>query len=191
MIMAFGITMPGVPFLYYGNEIGMRQLYGKPPDRGRLLSALGRTDAHAVDRGRRTWASRPRMRRSSICRSTTAADAPNVEAQQADPASLLNRVRKLIAPQAPGAGTLPATRTSSPSTPRPTPIPSSTRAATGKDLLLAIFNPAARPEIAEVTLPTPFKKLVLAAGRETKNTKTGQTLKIEVPGVTWALYRVQ
>jgi len=26
MIMAFGLTMPGVPFIYYGNEIGMRQL---------------------------------------------------------------------------------------------------------------------------------------------------------------------
>ncbi|MBQ1825929.1 MAG: hypothetical protein II113_04865, partial [Firmicutes bacterium] len=26
IIYAFGFTMPGVPFLYYGNEIGMRQL---------------------------------------------------------------------------------------------------------------------------------------------------------------------
>ena len=30
MIIAFSIAMPGIPFIFYGNEIGMRQLYGNP-----------------------------------------------------------------------------------------------------------------------------------------------------------------
>ena len=34
MIMAWGMTMPGVPFLYYGNEIGMRQLENLPQIEG-------------------------------------------------------------------------------------------------------------------------------------------------------------
>ncbi|MEJ2306524.1 MAG: alpha-amylase family glycosyl hydrolase [candidate division WOR-3 bacterium] len=43
IIFAFSLTMPGVPFIFYGNEIGMRQLYGLPyvegayKPRGRLI----------------------------------------------------------------------------------------------------------------------------------------------------------
>ena len=93
-------------------------------------------------------------------------------AAEADPASLLNRVKKLIAlkhqePALSGhADFLPLYA-------KANTYPLVYTRGTGKDLLLAIFNPAARPEIAEVMLPTPFKKLVLAAGRETKNTEDG------------------
>ncbi|MBN1377835.1 MAG: hypothetical protein JXA04_01215, partial [Gammaproteobacteria bacterium] len=30
IIYAFSLTMPGIPFIFYGNEIGMKQLYGLP-----------------------------------------------------------------------------------------------------------------------------------------------------------------
>jgi len=189
MIMAFGVTMPGVPFIYYGNEIGMRQLYGKPQIEGAYYPRSGaRTPMQ--------WTPGPNRGFSTADASKLylpvddAADAPNVETQQADPGSLLNRVRKLIAlkHQEPA---LSGHADFQPLYAKANAYPFVYTRGTGKDLLLAIFNPAARPEVAEVSLPAPFKKLVLLAGRETKNTKTGQALKIEVPSQTWALYRVQ
>ena len=189
MIMAFGVTMPGVPFIYYGNEIGMRQLYGKPQIEGAYYPRSGaRTPMQ--------WTPGPNRGFSTADASKLylpvddAADAPNVETQQADPGSLLNRVRKLIAlkHQEPA---LSGHADFQPLYAKANAYPFVYTRGTGKDLLLAIFNPAARPEVAEVSLPAPFKKLVLLAGRETKNTKTGQAVKIEVPEVTWALYRVK
>ena len=41
MIMAFGLTMPGVPFIYYGNEIGMRQLNDLPQIEGAYTPRAG------------------------------------------------------------------------------------------------------------------------------------------------------
>ena len=41
LIMAFGMTMPGIPFIYYGNEIGMRQLYDMPQIEGAYKPRAG------------------------------------------------------------------------------------------------------------------------------------------------------
>ena len=91
---AFIFTMPGVPFLYYGDEIGMRYIEG-------LVSKEGGYD--------RTGSRTPmQWTRGSNCGFSDApadklyipvdsgADAPTVEAQARDPQSLLNTVIKLI-----------------------------------------------------------------------------------------------
>lgn len=97
IIYAFGFTMPGVPFLYYGNEIGMRQL---PKDWPQVEGA------YQPRNGARTpmqWSGGKNLGFSDGAPSDLylpvdpSADAPNVAAQEKDPRSLLNKTRQLIA----------------------------------------------------------------------------------------------
>ncbi|MDR2742550.1 MAG: hypothetical protein LBB98_10405 [Treponema sp.] len=90
---AFIFTMPGVPFLYYGDEIGMRYL--------NLLSKEG--GYHRT--GSRTPMQWTNGRNKGFSSARTdelylpvdpAPDAPTVEAQEKDPASLLNTVKSLL-----------------------------------------------------------------------------------------------
>jgi len=41
VIFAFMLTMPGTPFIYYGDEIGMKQLYGLPYTEGSYMGRAG------------------------------------------------------------------------------------------------------------------------------------------------------
>jgi hypothetical protein len=52
-----------------------------------------------------------------------------------------------------------------------------------------IFNPAASAASAEFSFPAEYHKLKLLAGKEIQTTNDGQTLKIEVPGQTYAIYQ--
>ena len=49
LIMVFGMTMPGVPFLYYGNEIGMRQPVSYASNRRSVSASCRCTHAYAMD----------------------------------------------------------------------------------------------------------------------------------------------
>ncbi|MFA5203577.1 MAG: alpha-amylase family glycosyl hydrolase [Lentisphaeria bacterium] len=92
--LAFLFTMPGVPTLYYGDEIGMKYLSGLTSKEG----GFGRT-------GSRTPMQWGRGRNAGF---STAAPGklylpidpdpgrPTVEAQEQDPGSLLNHVRTLL-----------------------------------------------------------------------------------------------
>lgn len=91
---AFLFTMPGVPFLYYGDEIGMRYLELKTKEGGYF-----RTGARTPMQ----WNSGKNLGFSEGCKDSLylpvdeAGDAPTVEAQEADKNSLLNTVRDLLA----------------------------------------------------------------------------------------------
>ena len=95
VIFAFALTMPGTPFVYYGDEIGMRQLDGLPKTEGSYGGRAG-------DRTPMQWtaglnkgfsvAGPERLHRAV----DPAPDAPNVAAQAEDPASLLNKVKALV-----------------------------------------------------------------------------------------------
>jgi maltose alpha-D-glucosyltransferase/alpha-amylase len=90
---AFIFTMPGVPFLYYGDEIGMRYLnllskeggYHRTGSRTPMQWTSGRNRGFSTAEGDRLYLP-----------VDSAADAPTVEAQEGDPASLLNTVKALI-----------------------------------------------------------------------------------------------
>ena len=97
IIYAFGLTMPGVPFLYYGNEIGMKQLPNNWPQV---------EGAYQPRNGARTpmqWTTGKNLGFSSGEASNLylpvdpAPDAPNVATQEKNPQSLLNKTRRLIA----------------------------------------------------------------------------------------------
>ncbi len=91
---AFLFTMPGVPFLYYGDEIGMRYL-DLPTKEGGYFRTGSRTPMQ--------WSSGKNLGFSTGCQDAlylpvdSGADAPTVAAQEEDPDSLLHTVRELLA----------------------------------------------------------------------------------------------
>ncbi len=90
---AFLFTMPGVPFLYYGDEIGMRYL-DIPTKEGGYYRTGARTPMQ--------WDSSKNLGFSTGCSDSLylpvdpAPDAPTVAAQEEDPSSLLNTVKALL-----------------------------------------------------------------------------------------------
>ena len=90
---AFIFTMPGVPFLYYGDEIGMRYM-DLPTFEGGYFRTGSRTPMQ--------WDNSKNLGFSAGCKDSLylpvdpAADAPTVSAQENDPDSLLNTVRAIL-----------------------------------------------------------------------------------------------
>ena len=91
---AFLFTMPGVPFLYYGDEIGMRYLK-LPSKEGGYTRTGTRTPMQ--------WSSEKNMGFSDApagqlyLPQDPSGDAPNVQAQAGDAGSMLEHVRSLLA----------------------------------------------------------------------------------------------
>ena len=94
LFFAFQMTMPGAPFIYYGDEIGMGYRW-LPSKEGGYQRTGSRTPMQ--------WSSEKNLGFSDGDEALLylpvdpAADAPTVQAQEADPASMLNYVRGLIA----------------------------------------------------------------------------------------------
>ena len=133
--------MPGVPFLYYGDEIGMRQLPDVIPTR---------EGCYPPRSGARTpmqWSAEPNAGFSTAPATQlwspvdSASNAPNVAAQEKDSASLLQRIRQLIAVRR----REPALRASAAFTPvfaEPNTYPLIFARGEGADMALVLFNPA-------------------------------------------------
>jgi maltose alpha-D-glucosyltransferase/alpha-amylase len=109
VVFAFLLTWPGVPFVYYGDEIGMRYVPRLPSKEG----GYGRTGSRTPMQ----WDNGPNAGFSPAGESQLylpldpRRDHPTVQKQAGDPGSLLNHVRTLIAlrkssPALQAAGTL-------------------------------------------------------------------------------------
>lgn len=94
LLYAFLLTMPGAPFIYYGDEIGMRYRW-LPTKEGGYHRTGSRTPMQ--------WNSEKNLGFSEgraedlYLPVDPAEDAPNVAAQEADPNSMLNHVRTILA----------------------------------------------------------------------------------------------
>ena len=87
-------TLPGVPFLYYGDEIGMRYLE-VPTKEGGYFRTGSRTPMQWDESANLGFSSG--RAESLYLPVDPSSDAPTVAAQEADPASLLNTVRAVLA----------------------------------------------------------------------------------------------
>ena len=167
MIMAFGITMPGIPFIYYGNEIGMRQLYGRPQIEGAYEPRSGARTPMQWTMDKNRGFSNADFSKLYLPVDTSN-DAPNVEAEQKDPASLLNRVKKLIQLKH-DEPALAAYAEFVPLYAKEFTYPFVYSRANGKEVILVILNPSERAVSAEFQMNISFKKLQLLAGTEIRD----------------------
>ena len=188
LIMVFGMTMPGVPFLYYGNEIGMRQLYNMPQIEGAYQPRAGARTPMQWTPGKNCGFSTAELSQLYLPVDTSS-DAPNVEAEQKDPGSLLNRVKKLIALKR----TEPALAAYAEFLPlfaKENTYPFVYARANGKDILLVIINPSEKTAHAEFQLNVPCTKLHLLAGKEINVNKKGMMISLDAPGISYAVYKM-
>ena len=93
LAFAFLFTMPGAPFLYYGDEIGMR--YRNVPTKEGGYHRTGSRTPMQWDKQKNLGFSTAEAAHLYLP-VDPAVDAPTVQAQQQDPDSLLNFVKKLL-----------------------------------------------------------------------------------------------
>lgn len=191
IIYAFGFTMPGVSFLYYGNEIGMKQL---PCDWPQVEGA------YQPRNGARTpmqWNSGANLGFSTADPSKLylpvdpAEDAPNVADQENDPNSLLNRTRQLIALR----HSEPALANYAEFVPlyaEKDTYPFVYARAAGEDVVLVLLNPRAEASEAFFNVNVPFRKTKLLMGDEIEldhDRKTGN-VSVKMPGQSYSIIKL-
>ena len=195
IIYAFGFTMPGVPFLYYGNEIGMRQL---PTDWPQVEGA------YQPRNGARTpmqWSADKNLGFSTGDAASLylpvdpAPDAPNVAAQENNPNSLLNKTRRLIALRhsEPALANYAEFVPIYPSQEASDPYPFVYARAAGNDVVLVMLNPRAKASDATFNINVKFKKTRLLAGDRfsiTHNKNSGD-MTIHMPATSYAIVKLQ
>ncbi len=109
VIFTFLLTWPGAPFIYYGDEIGMRTIPGMPSKEGGYARTGSRTPMQWDD-GKNAGFSTANKDRLYLPLDPRR-NRPTVKKQMSEPDSLLNYVRELIAlrrssPALQAAGTL-------------------------------------------------------------------------------------
>ena len=188
IIFAFSFAMPGIPFIYYGNEIGMRQLYGLPFVEG----------AYKPRAGARTpmqWTSGNNLGFSTADPSKlylpvdTAKDAPNVAAEENDPNSLLNNFKNLIKLKK-NEPALAAYAEFVPVYAKENEYPFIFARAAGDDIVLAVFNPADKNAAASFTLNLKLKNFRLLSGDESDITINGNKYYLKIPARSYSIYKV-
>jgi maltose alpha-D-glucosyltransferase/alpha-amylase len=188
IIYAFGITMPGVTFIYYGNEIGMRQLYNMPQIEGAYKPRSGARTPMQWTPGKNLGFSTASADKLYLP-VDSASGAPNVEDQQNDPNSLLNRTRKLIRLKHEEPA-LAAYAEFIPLYAKENTYPFIYARAKDKDVVLVILNPAGKEYTAGFKLNLSYSNLKLLAGKEVKVVKNQNNITITIPGQTYAIYKL-
>lgn len=195
IIYVFGFTMPGVPFLYYGNEIGMRQLPNDWPQvEGAYQPRNGARTPMQWSGGKNLGFSDAQPEQLYLPVDPSA-DAPNVAAQEKNPNSLLNKTRRLIAlhhsePALANYAEFVPIHPAADATVSAYPFVYA-RAA-GKDVVLVMLNP--RAEASEATFPVniKFRKFKTLCGDNfpiSRNKQTGE-VTVKMPPTSYAIVKL-
>jgi maltose alpha-D-glucosyltransferase/alpha-amylase len=186
VIFTFLLTWPGVPFIYYGDEIGMRYIPGLTPKEGGYARTGSRTPMQwgdgpnagfsSADKDRLYLPSDPRRERSTV------------KKQAGDPGSLLGHVRKLIAlrkssPALQAHGTL-----------IPWPVEDNDRhfaylRQSGSDRFLIVLNPAAEPSQVRITGIKP-DNLASLISHGVKACVEGNDIQVNLDGVAYGIFKL-
>lgn len=181
----FLLSIPGVPFIYYGDEIGMRSLDGLLSKEGGYERTAARTPMqwdNSANAGFSTASA------EQLYLSVDSADArPDVASQRADEASLLNCVRRLIAlRQAHPA--LCASASFEPLYAEAGKLPFVYRRQLGQENMLVALNPADRP--CEVTLDSTLfnRPPETLYGQSDAFTRSIDGWTLRLPGISGGVY---
>jgi glycosidase len=188
IIFAFSLTMPGVPFIFNGNEIGMRQLYGLPYVEGAYKPRAGARTPMQWSRGVNKGFSTASPEKLYLP-VDTAPDAPNVEDQEKDPKSLLNRVRRLIKLRKEEKA-LTAYAEFVPVYAKENTYPFIYARACDDEMILVILNPADRETEAKFSLKPLVSGYELLAGSEMEIENNGEEFRVVSPAQSYAIYKL-
>jgi glycosidase len=148
IIQVFAFTMPNIPFIYYGDEIGMRQLDLK----------TGKEGAYGTRAGARTpmqWNNSQNLGFSTAEKEAlyfpvdNSLNAPTVQLQANDKASLLNFTKKLVSLHKNEAA-LENYSTFTPIYAQPNQYPFIYLRENGKERILVVLNPSDKEAKAEM-----------------------------------------
>ena len=189
IIYAFGFTMPGIPFIYYGNEIGMKQLpVSWPQVEG----------AYRPRNGARTpmqWSADKNLGFSTAPSNKlylpvdTAQNAPNVASQEKDSNSLLNKTRKLIELR----HQEPALANYAEFVPlfaEKNTYPFVYARANNKNVVLVMLNPSGKEAKATFKVNCQFSKTELLAGDSFEIKHNDTNVSITMPRQSYAIVKL-
>jgi len=94
VIMTFMLTQAGIPFIYYGDEIGMKNIPGLPSVEGSMGRSSSRTPMQWDDNTNAGFSTASAVK--LYIPLDPDPNRPTVAKQQSDPNSVLNYVRKLL-----------------------------------------------------------------------------------------------
>jgi maltose alpha-D-glucosyltransferase/alpha-amylase len=186
VIFAFLLTWPGVPFLYYGDEIGMRFLSDLPSKEG----GYGRT-------GTRTPMQWDGSRNAGFSKAAPSklylpidpqARRPTVRAQESEPRSLLNHVRRLVALRK-SSPALGARGKMTPVFAEPGRYPFVYLRQWRRERYLVALNPAKKPVTVRVDAAG-LGEMHRELGRGVKISTRGGRCEISMAGTSYGIYKV-
>ena len=181
--------MPGIPFLYYGNEIGMKQLPATWPQV---------EGAYKPRNGARTpmqWSAGKNLGFSSASSNKlylpvdTAHNAPNVATEEQNPNSLLNKTRSFISLR----HNEPALANYAEFIPlyaQPNTYPFIYARANNADVVLVMLNPSGKETTASFDIQNSFSKTELLAGDPFEIQHSGTTVSVTMPAQSYAIVKL-
>ncbi len=182
----FILTWPGVPSIYYGDEIGMRFQPDLPSKEGGYTRTGTRTPMQWNDQANAGFSSaKPDKLYLPL---DPAADRPTVAAQAESPDSLLNHVRKLLelrknTPELRNDGKI---KVLSKADSYPLIYQ---RGGKGQDKYLIAINPSAKAVKTSLKLNIAGVEPIMACGARINIRGKDATIKLD--GVSWGIFKLQ
>lgn len=187
LVFLFLLTMPGVPFIWYGDEIGLRSVDDMVSKEGGYQRTGARTPmqwSDALNAGFSTAS--PEALYLPIDPSP---DRPTVQLQENDPQSLLNRLRKLISIRK-SHSTLQASANFEILYAEPGLYPLVYKRSNDQDAFLIAINPSSRS--VSVELPQNYSRLPeVIYGPDGSLIVQADKIYIHLPGVSGVIVRVR
>jgi maltose alpha-D-glucosyltransferase/alpha-amylase len=186
VIFAFLLTWPGVPFIYYGDEIGMRFLPGLPSKEG----GFGRTGTRTPMQwdGSRNAGFSTASARKLYLPIDPQARRPTVSAQEQRSSSLLNHVRRLIALRK-SSPALGAKGKMTPVFAEPGRYPFVYLRQQGRERFLVALNPPRKPVTVTVDAAG-LGEMRRELGRGATISTRGGRCRISMAGVSYGIFRL-
>lgn len=186
VIFAFLLSWPGVPFLYYGDEIGMRFLPGLPSKEG----GYGRTGTRTPMQwdGSRNAGFSTASSRDLYLPIDPRAQRPTVSAQERQSSSLLNHVRRLIALRK-SSPALGAKGKMTPLFAEPGRYPFVYLRQRGRERFLVALNPPRKPVTVSVDADG-LGEMRRELGRGVKISVHRGRCRISMAGVSYGIFRL-
>jgi len=183
LVFAFVLTMPGVPFIYYGDEIGMKYL-DLPSKEGGYTRTGSRTPMQW--NGKKNAGFSSGSAKELYLPIDPDANRPTVEAQEKDPKSLLNTVRRLSELR----HAMPALAGDADYAElfiKKHQYPIVYLRRRGKNRVLIAINPSGKPASAKFAVPGSVKGYATLAGSHVTLNKAGASFRLDLPATSYTI----